>query len=174
VTIRISAGYLAEQQRLHQQPAYGSRGYNWGYMVAGIARIEECRSILDYGAGKGTLTKTLTRSNHLVQAYDPAVNEFAAQPSPADLVVCVDVLEHIEPACLDGVLGHLAKLTKKILFVAISMREAKRQLSDGRNAHVLIQSGPWWREQLEQRGFTVRRVWPHSETNEWVAMLERT
>ena len=82
----------------------------------------------------------------------------------------MDVLEHIEPECLDEVLDHLARITGKILFVAISTIPAKRYLTDGRNTHLIIREGDWWRPQFEARDFTVRRVWPAKD--EWVAMMQ--
>lgn len=172
----ISSAYVKEQRALHQQPAYGSRGFNWAYVVAGIARIEKCATILDYGAGKGTLTKTLIEAGLKCLAYDPAVDLFPNPPvHPFDLVVAVDVLEHIEPACLGDVLAHIARLTKKILFVAISTQPSKRWMTDGRNTHLIVEEGAtWWRPLLEKQGFRVRRVWPATQgTREWVAMLEK-
>lgn len=167
----ISAGYVREQQILHESDAYGSRGFNWGYLVAGIAKIEGCRTILDYGCGKGTLGRTLTDAGLDCRSYDPAVEKFAKPPAPADLVVSVDVLEHIEPDCLNAVLDHIASVTGKVLFVAISTIKAKRFLSDGRNAHLLVEDGAFWRPKFEARGFRVRRVW--DDSREWVALMEK-
>lgn len=168
----ITPGYVHEQKRLHASDAYGSRGFNWGFLVAGIAVIEKCKSILDYGCGKGTLGRALTDAGLDCRSYDPAIDHFAKPPAPADLVVSVDVLEHIEPELLDGVLDHIASLTTKRLFVAISTIKAKRFLSDGRNAHLLIEEAEFWRPRLEARGFQVRRVWDGGG-KEWVAMLEK-
>lgn len=167
----ISPDYVREQQILHESDAYGSRGFNWGYLVAGIAKIEGCRTILDYGCGKGTLGRTLTDAGLACHSYDPAVEKFAKRPMPADLVVSVDVLEHIEPVCLDAVLDHIAGLTVRVLFVAISTIKAKRFLTDGRNAHLLVEDGAFWRPKFEARGFRVRRVW--DDPREWVALMEK-
>lgn len=168
----VTPDYVDEQRLLHEAKAYGSRGFNWGYLVAGIARIEKCASVLDYGCGKGTLRETLDRAGIDARGYDPAVETFAAPPRKADLVVSVDVLEHIEPDCLDDVLDHLGALTLKTLFVAISTIPAKRYLSDGRNAHLIVEDGDWWRPKFEARGFTIRRVWPATAIPEWVALMQ--
>jgi hypothetical protein len=173
VSSLISDGYLDEQKLLHEQSAYGSRGYNWAYLVAGIAKVEGCASVLDYGCGKGTMGRTLRKSGVSVSDYDPAIKSASVPPAvAADLVTCVDVLEHIEPDCLDAVLNHIAACTRKILFVAISTRPAKRWLTDGRNTHLIVESGDWWRPKFEERGFTVRRVW-ETALPEWVAMMEK-
>ena len=169
----ISSAYIAEQKLLHEQEAYGSRGYNWGYLVAGIAVIEKCQTILDYGCGKATMGRTLNTAGFNCTSYDPGVEKFAKAPAAVDLVACVDVLEHIEPDCLDAVLDHIAKLARKVLFVAISTRPAKRWLTDGRNAHLIVQDGPtFWRPKFEERGFVVRRVWD-TGISEWVALMEK-
>lgn len=169
----ITPEYIDEQKLLHRSEAYGSRGFNWGYLIAGIAVIEKCKSILDYGCGKGTLAQTLEKAGFDARRYDPAIPEFAAAPTKAQLVACVDVLEHIEPECLDDVLDHLAALTKRVLFVAISTRKAKRFLSDGRNTHLIIEDGEtWWRPRFEKRGLEVRRVW-QTGIDEWVALMQK-
>ncbi len=167
----ITPEYVREQELLHASSAYGSRGFNWGYLIAGIAKIERCASVLDYGCGKGTLGRTLRGAGIDARDYDPAVVAFSERPKRADLVVSVDVLEHLELECVDEVLEDLRSLTGKVLFVAISTRPAKRWLTDGRNSHLIVQEGDWWRPRLERCGFTVRRVWL-TGIPEWVALLQ--
>ncbi len=176
----ITQEYAAEQRKLHESDAYGSRGFNWAYTVAGIAVIERCRSVLDYGCGKGTLGRTLRKSPTLkgsgvleIIDYDPGVPEASRPPPPVDLVVAVDVLEHIEPECLNEVLDHICRLAQKFLFVAIAGLPAKRFLSDGRNAHLIVEDGLFWRPRFEGRGFSVRRVWMETVRPEWTALLQK-
>ena len=80
--------------------------------------------------------------------YDPAIVGKDQEPEPADLVVCTDVLEHIEPDYLDEVLLHLRTKVKKRLFFAISLRPAGKTLADGRNAHLIVESAEWWLDRL--------------------------
>ena len=164
--------YAAEQRRIHEtQDAYGSRGFNWAYLSCGIARIEKCTTILDYGCGKGTLGNTFREAGLAnVVDYDPAIPGKDRPPQPADLVVAVDVMEHIEPDCLQDVLRDLVRVTKKILFVAISTIPSKRTMLDGRNTHLIVEGGAWWRAKFERHGFQVRRVW-HTALPEWVCMM---
>lgn len=65
-------------------------------------------------------------------------------PTQHELVVCSDVLEHIEHECIIDVLKHLQALTTKVLFLDVSTVAAKKTLADGRNAHLIQQSGGWW------------------------------
>lgn len=111
-------------------------------------------TVLDYGCGKGALKRALGVP---IAEYDPAVAEHAAAPSGANLVVCSDVLEHVEPDCLDAVLDHLQALTLRVGYFVIATRKAKKQLADGRNAHLIVEPGKWWMRKLEQR-FEVRQI----------------
>ena len=52
-----------------------------------------------------------------VRNYDPCIPEYATPPSPAELVVCTDVLEHIEPDKLDAVLNDIIRLSSKGAFL---------------------------------------------------------
>lgn len=168
----FTADYAAEQRRLHEtQAAYGSRGFYWAYLVAGIAQFEGCKTILDYGCGKGTIGVSFREAGlNIVSDYDPAIPGKDSPALPADLVVAVDVMEHIEPECLKSVLDDLARLSRKILFVAISTITSKRTMSDGRNTHLIVRPDEWWRQQFESVGFNVRRVW-QTGLKEWVCMM---
>lgn len=78
------------------------------------------------------------------------IQELSATPTQHDLVVCTDVMEHIERDCLKSVLEHLQALTTKVLFLDVSTVAAKKVLADGRNAHLIQQSGGWWLMELIQ------------------------
>lgn len=167
----ISESYLEEQRFLHfQHPRrlkYGTGGATWAALIGQIARQNECKTILDYGCGKGVLKTLLPGID--VQCYDPAVPEFDTLPAPADLVVCLDVLEHVEPNLIGNVLDHIASLTEKLLFVAISQKPTARQLRDGRNAHLIVKTTIWWEEQFWAHGCEIIETFPTTKT-EFVAL----
>lgn len=98
--------------------------------------------ILDYGCGKGKLG--------LGKKYDPAIPEYAQDPEPADLVVCTDVLEHIEPECLDEVLRHMRSKMKKAGYFTIGCGPAAKKLPNGKNAHLIVQRPEWWIAELSK------------------------
>ena len=83
-----------------------------------------------------------------VLEYDPAIEGKNKVPLPADLVVCTDVLEHIEPEYLDSVLVHLASLTQLASFFVVHTGPAQKELADGRNAHLTIENSEWWRRKI--------------------------
>lgn len=153
----ISDGYRGLNRQLHEGGRFGFRGSRWAPSVRRVAREHEVTDLLDYGCGQGALKKALRpawwrRGPALqVREYDPAIAGKDALPAPADLVVCTDVLEHIEPELLDNVLDHLQSLSRRLLFAVVSTRPAKKTLEDGRNAHLIVEPDAWWRPKLEQR-----------------------
>ncbi len=155
----ISAGYLDEQRKLHASPrGYGQRGDKWADGVRRLVVKYDCSSVLDYGCGAGALKIALRPLLPLtvrIDEYDVAIRGKDAPPSFADLVVCTDMLEHVEPEFLDGVLAHLKALARKAVFVVIATRPAKKTLSDGTNAHLIIENDDWWKDRLAKAGFTL-------------------
>ena len=152
--------------KLHAGGSYGRNGDRWAARVAELIDIYGARTVLDYGCGQGSLGRAI---GERVKEYDPAIPEKAGAPAPADLVVCTDVLEHVEPDCLSDVLDHLRNLSRKACFVVIATRPAKKVLADGRNAHLIIETYEFWREQLEMR---FRTVHFEPKTGEFAALLE--
>jgi uncharacterized Rossmann fold enzyme len=148
----ISTEYVALNAQLHRDNlAYGVGGGKYAETVKQLREKTKSESVLDYGAGKGYLAKSL---DFPIWQYDPAIPEISASPRPADLVVCTDVLEHIEPEKLQFVLDDLRRCVKKIGFFIIHTGAAQKTLADGRNAHLLQHGENWWRKKLE-RFFTI-------------------
>ncbi len=176
----ISPAYRETQVALHAAPrGYGGKGYKWSVAVAELFGRFDAGSVLDYGCGQGTLIARLRESGLRgirFSEYDPAITGKDTKPSFADLVVCTDVLEHIEPEKLDTVLRHLRTLARKALFVVIATRPSGKTLSDGRNAHLILESAEWWQARVTAAGFTVQPEPPTSPllkpSREWVAVLK--
>lgn len=149
----ISDEYRAQQLTLHEDGNYGVAGQFAGDLVGRYLRRLGARSILDYGCGsKRSLLKGLDLPPDVVyEGYDPCVPEFAAAPCPAELVVCIDVLEHVEPLFLDNVLDHLGELCDPYGLFTVETGPAKKLLPDGRNAHLIQENLAWWKPRLEQR-----------------------
>lgn len=110
--------------------------------------------ILDYGCGKSALARNVL---YKIKQYDPAITKYKLTPSPADMVICTDVFEHIEPECIDGVLDHIKELTVKFGFFTVCTVPAKKVLSDGRNAHLLIRNKEWWIDKINDR-FEIQEI----------------
>lgn len=142
----ITPEYLELNRQLHATGHYGLKGVNYVPDVMQLAIQSEAKTILDYGCGRGTLKRNLTLP---VREYDPAIPGKDHLPQPADLVVCTDVLEHVEPDCLEAVLEHLRSLTLKFCYAVVHLTPARKFLADGRNAHLIQESAEWWKERLE-------------------------
>ena len=155
----ISESYKKLNEELHQtKPSYGAGGYKDAKVVKRLIKQYQCADVLDYGCGKATLSRSLGWFAPKVYNYDPAIPEYSVSPVPADLVVCTDVLEHLEPEYLGNVLDNLRDMTKKVLYLSVATRPAKKVLSDGRNAHLIQEPAEWWLPLLRQR-FTLKEFW---------------
>jgi hypothetical protein len=110
---------------------------------------------LDYGAGHGGLGKEIRAQYgdmYRITEYEPSRDdETGNPPAPASYVVCVDVLEHVEPDLLENVLDDLQRVTTDRGYFTISCRRATKILKDGRNAHLIVQEPDWWLEHLYKR-----------------------
>ena len=149
--------YKSAYQVLHEDKNH-FRGYSLKqYLpeISALIRDSNIKTVLDYGCGKAELhdahrLKPLWKLE-LLDKYDPGVVEWCTPPTRSyDLVVCTDVLEHIEEEDLDQILRHIYSLTNKVLFASISTRPASKKLPDGTNAHKTIQPDRWWKDKLNE------------------------
>jgi len=146
----ISPEYLEQNRLLHKRLTYGAGGDQYMDLIEKLViRNGPINGVLDYGAGKGNFKRRFERRFPFlsVQNYDPVT--FPDDPLPADLLVCTDVLEHIEPECLGSVLNHMKILTRKLGFLVIATRPAQKNLPDGRNAHLIQKPSDWWLKRIE-------------------------
>jgi hypothetical protein len=170
----ISDDYLRLQQELHKNPNYGVASLQFAPIVADVIRQTGVRSLSDYGAGKQNLLKGLQQAGLPVSEYlpyDPAFPEYGP-PRPADLVCCIDVLEHIEPDLLENVLRELHSITVGLGFFSVHMGPAGKTLADGRNAHLIQKPSSWWLHRLVEY-FDVLHLQTHQMMGEGFWLLVR-
>jgi len=124
-------------------------------------------SILDFGAGKGNVTNTLIVDypDTKIYSYDP-VTYNVPLPTEVDVVYSSDVLEHIEPELLDDTLSELFDRARKYQYHLIACHPAKKKLSNGKNAHLIIEEPEWWKQKLEK--FDNWSI-VYEDTQEWIA-----
>lgn len=150
----ISDGYREMQKSLHKSSVYGETARKYSPIVAAIIEESGVTEVLDYGSGKGGLRESLSDyvlSPVDVTDYDPAIAGIDELAPPSELVVCIDVLEHIEPDLLDNVLDDLDRVTRNLLFMTINCGPARKYLPDGRNAHLIQEDMRWWLSKLMDR-----------------------
>lgn len=152
----ISDEYRLQQEQMHRDYEYGTASKFYAPLVAKVINQYQVDRMLDYGAGRGNLLKTLAENKLLerpvkVQHYEPAVEEWSQEPDPCEMVACIDVLEHIEPHLLDNVLDDLKRLTRRVGAFSVSTEPAKKILPDGRNAHLIQEDAQWWLPKIMER-----------------------
>jgi len=156
----VSPEYLAQLRELHARGvAFGTNAGRFAERVIELARTWQCRTILDYGCGQGQLADALRKRGVLIGCYDPAVERFSVMPCfHADLVVCTDMLEHVEPEHLVGVLDDIRRLAQKAVFIKLATSQAQKTLADGRNAHLIVRPASWWMPHFWERWFVREMV----------------
>ena len=113
--------------------------------------IRQPSSVLDYGCGKGVMLYNYQQMFEHIKfdGYDIAIDEFnKINQESYDVVFSNDVLEHIEPEYLPNIIKHIDSLAIKYIWLRIDTKPAKKKLSDGRNAHLILQGQKWWESKL--------------------------
>lgn len=149
----ITEAYRAQQQHLHETTNYGTASIGYAPLVSQIVNKMGVQHLLDYGCGAQKNLLKHMRADHdfKYQGYDPGVPLLAGAPTPAEMVACIDVLEHIEPELLDNVLNDLERLTEIVGFFTVHTGPAVKVLPDGRNAHLIQKPMEWWMPKLWER-----------------------
>lgn len=151
----ISDEQLALNKELHRtNPSFGNRNQASGMaarLPLALHRMHQsglCTSVLDYGTGKGLLVDRLRSElphNIVVDGYDPAVEKWSKKPaSTYDIVLCLDVLEHVEMSSINNVVTDIGSMTHQFCYVVVDLQPAVKKLPDGRNAHILLAPVDWW------------------------------
>lgn len=152
----ITEEYRQTQKELHKNPDYGKASEAYAPLVARMIDKFEIDELLDYGAGKLRLLKTIA-DNRLVNRkfryipYEPADDRYSDRPMPCEMVTCIDVLEHVEPDLLENVLDDLKRITGRVGFFTIHTGPAVKVLPDGRNAHLTQEGMSFWLPKLAER-----------------------
>lgn len=148
----ISDSYRAQLAQLHtERPDFGTSSVMYAPIVKSIISRYKPSRLLDVGCGKQALKTALGLNDRLYVGYDPAIPECSNTPNPEDLVVCTDVMEHVEPEFIESVFDDLQRVTRKVGFFAIHTGKAIAILPDGRNAHLIQESPDWWLPKILSR-----------------------
>lgn len=116
-------------------------------------------NVLDFGCGKGW---QYTRQNvheywgiPKPTLYDPYVAKYNKMPGYRnnyfDLVLCVDVMEHILPNEVDNVL-HSVFFLGNFVYFHIDTKPAIKTFSCGTNFHTSLHEEDWWINKLNEYG----------------------
>ena len=148
----ITEEYRDILKKTHAEGKWGNTGAQGGFFrnILFLANRFKAKEILDYGAGWGGVKIRMAkeRPDIAVYNYDPVTSPIDL-PKKSDLVYSSDVLEHIEPDCLEAVLEDIARLTIFRGYLSIATEPAHRILTDGRNAHLIVEEPEWWAKKLK-------------------------
>ena len=141
------------QQQLATMHAQGQfvRGSKILVSVRPFLEQYQPQSLMDFGCGHGALMTSIQEAypNMHVEGYDPGNPAHNRMPKRQfDAVISADVFEHIEPQYLAETLRLIGDKMTVCGWFRIACYPAKKQLPDGRNAHLIVESPDWWREQV--------------------------
>ena len=147
----IDKNYQRQLMQMHESSKMFSHGIKAYKIVKDFIEEYKPTSLLDFGCGKGGLIATIAELHPEIKVtgYDPGNPEFQKLPKrPVDVVISTDAIEHIEPAHLNETLKTIGSLMERCGCFRIACYPAKKNLPDGRNAHLIVRPPEWWREQL--------------------------
>lgn len=147
----IDPQYQAQLATMHKRGQFRNGGSKILKKVQPFLEQYQPTSVLDFGCGHGALIASIkeTYQNMHVEGYDPGNANHNVIPTRSfDTVVSADVLEHIEPSHLAETLRMISDKMIVAGWFRIACYPAKKHLPDGRNAHLIVESPAWWREQL--------------------------
>ena len=164
---RWTEGYAAMQVQMHEAGNYGQWGdANLDFVGRAVVpvyqSVRRTVTVLDYGAGSGALGDELERlfREVTVTRYDPFAPKWrgGAEPGIHDVVNCCDVMEHVEPQCVENTIKYIADRTRYIATFGIAIEEAEKLLPNGDNAHITLRSPQWWARKLQKHFVVVEAV----------------
>ncbi|HYR34320.1 MAG TPA: class I SAM-dependent methyltransferase [Burkholderiales bacterium] len=137
-----------------------------------IARIKAlidatgAKSVLDYGAGKGTQYRPqplIVDGRHVadgiaeywdveIECYDPGYADYSKLPEATfDGVVCTDVLEHCPEEDLPWILDEILAFARRFVYLNVACFPARKSLPNGENAHATVRPPQWWEALVRER-----------------------
>jgi len=106
---------------------------------------------LDYGCGQEAMKKEFPQTKWT--GYDPGIPGKTEKPEGQfDLVVCVDVMEHIEPQFIETVLEEIADYAKIAAYLDIACTTSHDEFRSGpwagQEVHISQYPADWWEEKV--------------------------
>jgi hypothetical protein len=142
---------------LNQDNWIGEALAEYKHNIFEIIKNNNVKTILDYGCGKAKFHSILFNNRKVpgspmginITPYDPAVTQFSSKPTNQyDLVLCIDVMEHVQEDKVNEVLKDIFSYSNKV-FLTITCYPAMQTLPNGKNAHYTIKEPDWWKEKLK-------------------------
>jgi hypothetical protein len=138
----------AFQQNSVNWAGYGS--YQYIDLLHSIVQKYACKTMLDYGCGKGLQYADKNNFADLIgikqyTLHDPAYNQYAVLPDGTwDIVICLDVLPFVPESDIDSVIELMLSRCNKIC--VIGLQEITKTKS--KKPFVCVHDHTWWQEKL--------------------------
>lgn len=151
----ITPEYKEQLVLKHTKKPWGGGGKSWVPLLEKEVNIGAASLVLDYGCGRHTFKEAMTElyPSVIVDEYDPGVPGFDELPKDSyrvyDVVVCTDVMEHVEEQFTTTTLMTIRDLTRCVAFFNIVTTPCSSTLPDGRNTHINLKSVDDWMLELE-------------------------
>ena len=169
--MKLSKEYIEELELLHSKKSFGTQ-QSIPKEVNDILQKNKVSSFLDYGCGKGLLSKSIKNQYPDINlySYDPVTSPIDI-PNSVEFTYSSDVLEHVEPNEIDQTLDNLFKISNH-QYHYIACHLAKKSLTDGRNAHLIVEPSAWWKDKISNK---LNDTWKisHSETKTKVGKTKK-
>ena len=131
-------------------------------LIRDIINKNQIKSMLDYGCGKGFYYENPFNIKGLninslkdywdieIDLFDPCYekNSLIDENKLYDLVISIDVLEHIPSQDIDWVLEKIISKARKFVFLNVACYSAVALLPNGENAHINVNDPNWWHEKI--------------------------
>ena len=165
----ISEAYKQQMTFEHENDeSWGTSGPIHATDVKKCVRRSGSMSVVDYGCGKALLGRKIKSDMPDLDwvDFDPAVKGRRVLPDKSDMVVCTDVMEHVEEEYVDNVLEHIASLFERCVYLHIACTPAAKKLSDGRNAHITQKPISWWVDKIESHFPNTKKEYRKNQANQ--------
>lgn len=141
--MKITDVYRKARELQYLDPKDGEEKALHAAMVSQIINRLKVSELLDYWCGRAWLVQNLKVAHELkIQCYDPAIPGFSGDAIPMQMVTCIDVLQDVEPECLDAVLDDLQRVTGVVGYFSIRQDE---------NSPLIAKDKAWWLDRIMTR-----------------------
>jgi hypothetical protein len=143
----VTPYYKDQLLKKHAKQPWGGAGKSWIPLLEKHLDMARVETSLDFGCGRHTYKQAMTELHPHIQVteYDPGVAGYDALPQGEfDLVVCTDVMEHVEKEYTAATLVALRDYTKRVILFNIETNQCSSTLPDGRNTHINLRHVDEW------------------------------
>tara|TARA_X000000368_G_scaffold414855_1_gene405482 strand:- start:1138 stop:1812 length:675 start_codon:yes stop_codon:yes gene_type:complete len=141
---------------------HGGSTREFAKVIKKIIEKNQIKNMLDYGCGKGFFydnsfylkdekIEPLKKFWNIdIDLYDPCYKKYSHLSTDKiyDLIICIDVLEHVPRQDINWLLNKIFAISKKYVFINLACYYSNALLPDGSNAHINVNDKNWWFDKI--------------------------